>query len=156
SSEQVADCSRDARLLFIGLWNFCDDQGVHPDSAKRLKMELFPNDDLSAAVITQLLVELNQVGLVRRFEFSGEQYLHVTGWQKHQRVVRPHKRYPAPVQETAKTTPDNHSNSVEAVSEQCSNSVEAVSKHIGNRNWYRNRNSSSVAKATAGAVAPPN
>ena len=32
----------DARLLFIGLWTFCDDRGVHPASAKRIKMEIFP------------------------------------------------------------------------------------------------------------------
>ena len=31
TSEQVVDCSPTARLLFIGLWNFCDDGGVHPD-----------------------------------------------------------------------------------------------------------------------------
>lgn len=25
TSDQVMSCSREARLLFIGLWNFCDD-----------------------------------------------------------------------------------------------------------------------------------
>ena len=36
TSEQIADCSSNARLLFIGLWNFCDDCGVHPASPARL------------------------------------------------------------------------------------------------------------------------
>jgi hypothetical protein len=45
ASEQIAACSRDARLLFIGLWNFCDDAGLHPASAMRLKMQVFPADD---------------------------------------------------------------------------------------------------------------
>jgi len=47
TSEQIADCSPNARLLFIGLWNFCDDYGVHPASPARLKMEVFPNDAFS-------------------------------------------------------------------------------------------------------------
>jgi hypothetical protein len=38
TSEQVMNCSRDARLLFIGMWNFCDDGGNHPASAKTLKV----------------------------------------------------------------------------------------------------------------------
>ena len=42
TSEQIIACSPIARLLFIGLWNFCDDNGVHPASYIRLKAEVFP------------------------------------------------------------------------------------------------------------------
>jgi hypothetical protein len=34
TSEQVTECSMPARLLFIGLWNFCDDGGRMPYSPK--------------------------------------------------------------------------------------------------------------------------
>jgi len=34
-SEQVGECSPNARLLFIGMWNFCDDRGVHPAKPNR-------------------------------------------------------------------------------------------------------------------------
>ena len=44
TSEQIIACSPIARLLFIGLWNFCDDNGVHPASYIRLKAEVFPPD----------------------------------------------------------------------------------------------------------------
>ena len=37
ASEQVMECSPIARLLFIGLWNFCDDAGNHPLSEKTLR-----------------------------------------------------------------------------------------------------------------------
>ncbi len=30
TAEQVMECSPIARLLFIGMWNFCDDGGNHP------------------------------------------------------------------------------------------------------------------------------
>ena len=36
TSEQVAECTPIARLAFIGIWNFCDDNGIHPASIKRL------------------------------------------------------------------------------------------------------------------------
>ncbi|HXV23639.1 MAG TPA: hypothetical protein VED46_05200 [Alphaproteobacteria bacterium] len=96
TSEQVTNCSRDARLLFIGLWNFCDDRGVHPDSPKRLKMEVFPADDMTATEVGALVEELVQVGLLARFESEEQSYLFVTGWAKHQRIDRPSYWFPAP------------------------------------------------------------
>lgn len=35
TAEQVMELSRDARLLFIGMWNFCDDAGVHQRHTRR-------------------------------------------------------------------------------------------------------------------------
>jgi len=96
TSEQVTECSIAARLLFAGMWCFCDDQGVHPDSPKRLKMEVFPADDMTAADVAALVDELVRVGLLARFEAEGNQYLFVTGWARHQRIDRPNARFPAP------------------------------------------------------------
>ena len=45
ASEQVISCSPLSRLLFIGLWNFCDDNGVHQASYIRIKAEVFPADN---------------------------------------------------------------------------------------------------------------
>ncbi len=47
TSEQVISCSPLSRLLFIGLWNFCDDNGVHPASYVRIKTEVFPADNIN-------------------------------------------------------------------------------------------------------------
>ncbi|MFC5358243.1 hypothetical protein [Azospirillum himalayense] len=96
TSEQVAECSPTARLLFILMWPFCDDRGVHPDSAKRLKMQCFPADDFTAAAIEGLLNELVAQGLLRRFEVDGQRFLHVTGWEKHQKIDKPNYKWPAP------------------------------------------------------------
>jgi hypothetical protein len=35
TNEQVVECSTNARLLFVGMWCFCDDGGVHPASASQ-------------------------------------------------------------------------------------------------------------------------
>jgi hypothetical protein len=95
TSEQIVECSPIARLLFVGLWNFCDDGGVHPDSAKKIKMEVFPADDMSIDDINNMLDELVAADLLQRFEDNDKQYLWVTGWH-HQKIDRPSLKYPSP------------------------------------------------------------
>ncbi len=94
SSEQVMDVPRDARLAFIGLWNFCDDGGNHIASARTLKAEVFPgDDDLPAAVVEELVADLLRAGLIERYEIDGKAYWHVTGWH-HQKIDQPTFRHP--------------------------------------------------------------
>jgi hypothetical protein len=95
-SEQIGECSFAARLTFIGLWNFCDDNGVHPAKPKTLKAELFPMDAVSPGEVEQWIHELIAAGLVDRFESGGEVYWFVTGWTKHQRIDRPSAKHPVP------------------------------------------------------------
>lgn len=95
TSEQVMNCSRDARLLFIGLWNFCDDGGNHPASAKTLKAEVFPGDDkLETADVMTWVDELIEQDLVSEYEVEGREFWHVTGWH-HQRIDQPTLRHPS-------------------------------------------------------------
>lgn len=94
SSEQVAECSPIARLLFIGMWCFCDDGGVHPASPKALKMRVFPGDDLTADNVSTLVGELLKIGLLEAFEAENALYWRITGWSKHQKIDRPTFKYP--------------------------------------------------------------
>ena len=82
-SEQIADCSTSARLLFIGLWNFCDDNGVHPAKHRTLKGELFPLEDISVDAVAGWVAELIKAGLIAEYEADGARYWHVTGWTRH-------------------------------------------------------------------------
>lgn len=95
TSEQLAECSRDARLIFVGLWTFCDDGGVHPASAKRVKMEVLPGDDVTVAQIQEWIDELIEQDLLRLFSHNGADFWYVTGW-KHQKIERPTYSYPGP------------------------------------------------------------
>lgn len=100
TSEQVADCSTTARLLFVLMWMHCDDQGVHPASTKRLKMECFPADPFTDDQMREWVGELLSAGLLREFSTGdGTAYWHVTGW-KHQKIEKPNHRYPAPPSST--------------------------------------------------------
>jgi hypothetical protein len=96
TDEQVMELSPLARLLFIGMWNFCDDRGVHPASTKTLKAEVFPADDITADQIGGLVTEMIRQGLLTEFEAQGRRWWAVTGWH-HQMINRPStSKYPAP------------------------------------------------------------
>lgn len=94
TSEQIMDVSRDARLMFVGLWNFCDDAGRHPLNPSRIKAEIFPGDDVTSADIRGWLDELERSGLIETYTVDDKAYLQVTGWH-HQKIDHPQKpRYP--------------------------------------------------------------
>ena len=98
-SEQVVACSPMARLLFIGLLNFCDDNGVHPVAYLRLKAEVFPTDSYSVAEIKAWVLELISNGLLRAYVVEEKSYWIVTGWKRHQKIDKPTYRYPLPLSE---------------------------------------------------------
>jgi hypothetical protein len=91
------ECSVNARLLFIGLWNFCDDKGRHPASPKQCKAEVFPGDDFTIDHIGNWLTELAVKGLITQYRVGGIGYFYVNGW-KHQKINRPQPaKYPDPL-----------------------------------------------------------
>jgi len=96
TSAQIAECSPISRLLFIGMWNFCDDHGLHPASVKRLKMEVFPSDTLDDAAIQNMVDELESAKLLHSYSVNGDHYWQVTGWAKHQKIEKPTYRHPLP------------------------------------------------------------
>lgn len=95
TSEQIMELSRDARLLFIGMWGFCDDAGIHPAKPKTLKAEVFPADDLTSEDVRRMVDECISIGLIDEYEVDGERYWMVTGWH-HQKVDQPTFKYPRP------------------------------------------------------------
>lgn len=92
TSEQLADCSTTARLLFVLLWIFCDDAGRHPASAKRLKMECFPADSFSDDEMEGFINELISSGLIVEYEHNSKHYWQVLGWH-HQKIDKPSYKY---------------------------------------------------------------
>jgi len=93
TSEQVMESSPLARLLFLGIWNFCDDSGVHPLKPVSLKALIFPGDDIDSTTIRRLLDELSKNGLVVLYAVGEKEYLQVTGWH-HQRIDKPTYKFP--------------------------------------------------------------
>ena len=107
TSEQVISCSPLARLLFIGLWNFADDHGVHPASYVKIKAEVFPGDNISLEDVKQWISELLREGLLKEYIVDEKLYWIVTGWKIHQKIERPTYRYPIPLSEPKVIPPLN-------------------------------------------------
>ena len=81
-SEEVAECSPWARLLFPGLWCMADREGRLEDRPKRMKGEIFPYDSIE---IEPLLQELVEQGLIIRYEVDGQKLIWIPTFVKHQK-----------------------------------------------------------------------
>lgn len=88
TDEKLVELETWERLLFIGLWNFADDEGYMPYSPKRIKMQVFPGDSLEVSRGVQSLIS---IGAVELFDSEFGQVLHITKWSKHQKVSNPSK-----------------------------------------------------------------
>lgn len=88
TDEKLVELETWERLLFIGLWNFADDEGYMPYSPKRIKMQIFPGDSLEVSRGIQSLIS---IGAVELFDSEYGQVLHVSKWSKHQKVSNPSK-----------------------------------------------------------------
>ncbi|HWT40945.1 MAG TPA: hypothetical protein VN081_06830 [Dongiaceae bacterium] len=94
TDEKVVELSAFARLLFIGIWNFCDDEGRMVHSPKRMKMQIFPADSIDCA---ELIGEIQRASLITIYAVDGIEYLQVLGFAKHQKIdKRSPSKLPSP------------------------------------------------------------
>jgi hypothetical protein len=100
TDERVGECSVSARLLFIATWNFADDHGGLDRSAKQLKAQAFPYDNVDCEPLVQQLLN---IGLLIEYEAEGKKYLHIKGFRTHQRVEKPAKPRVPLYEESLKT-----------------------------------------------------
>ncbi len=87
---KVSRISRDARLLFLGLLNEADDEGLLLGSTKRIAGVVFPHDDdVTPKKIEKWINELEDVCLVHRYIVDGTAYLFLCGFTEHQKISHP-------------------------------------------------------------------
>ena len=77
------------RLLFIGIWNFSDDAGIHKNSDSMLKAEVFPCDDITVEEVGQLKDKLIQQQLIVPFNSEGIELFYVKNWKIYQSIQKP-------------------------------------------------------------------
>lgn len=82
---KMVQCSFAARLLFIGLWNFADDNGNLERSSEEIKMQIFPGDNVDCET---LLMELITQGVVIEYSVNARKFLHIRNFLKHQVINR--------------------------------------------------------------------
>jgi len=107
-SETLGRVSRDARLLFVGLFSCCDDSGRTRASSRLLASRLFPYDDDAGRHLPKWLAELEAQGCVRLYEVSGEHFLEIPKWLSHQKIEKPSpSKLPAFTEDSPKAREDS-------------------------------------------------
>lgn len=136
TDRRVGECSPTARLLFIAALNFADDEGGLDRSAKQLKAQAFPYDNLDCEPLVQ---ELLGAGLLIEYETGGDKYLHIKNFRKHQRIDKPQKAR-IPVYEHSENVPrtvQEQSKSIQRSKGMEGKGIEGKKKEDGDRGGMR-------------------
>ena len=95
TDEKIVELTPWARLLFVGLWNFADDEGRMEWSLRRIKMQVFPADEIDLAPIC---ADLRRLALIFVYTSARKEYMQIVHWEKHQKIDRRRKsKFPAPI-----------------------------------------------------------
>lgn len=104
TNDELVELPMATRLLFIGLWTIADREGRLEDRPKKIKMEVFPADDVD---VDEALSTLVNSAFIQRYQVDEARYIQITNFTKHQ---RPHSNetasvIPPPNNRSRRTTP---------------------------------------------------
>ena len=97
--ELAQSCSRDARLLFTGLWVIADRKGRLEDRPAKIKAQVFPyDDDITAKKIDGFLASLASGSFIVRYSNGAKNIIQIRTFEKHQHchVKEPESKLPGP------------------------------------------------------------
>ena len=86
--EKLAKLPVHARLLFIGTWNFADDNGVLLANPVLMKSHIFPYEDIGISTISEWIDMLVENGMLIRTTYNGKDYLIIRKFLIHQKINR--------------------------------------------------------------------
>lgn len=86
---KIGKISRDARLLYIGMWTFCDDAGTIIADPIWLKSKIFPYDQIQLQQFNRFCNELLINGFISLFSYKEEKFYYLPNFSRHQVINRP-------------------------------------------------------------------
>lgn len=95
TDEIFVTLSMPARVLLIGIWTECDDEGAFEWKPISLKMRIMPVDNVD---IPALLEELEACNIVKKYTVDGRHYGAVRNFCRYQRPKYPKSLYPMPAE----------------------------------------------------------
>ena len=101
SDEEIGGWKYEARLFYIGLWNFADDDGRLKAHPHLLKSQIFPYDVSIDIASLQIIV----AGKVMWYEINGQQYGWIKNFATYQKINHPTKSKLPPFKEEYLITP---------------------------------------------------
>lgn len=116
TNDELVELPFEVRLLFIGLWTIADRDGRLSDRPKKIRMEIFPADNVDCDAA---LDALSKSGFITRYTVNGERFIQVQNWHKHQspHLKEAQSTIPAPEKHQTSSMPEpdkHHSNTEEA------------------------------------------
>lgn len=86
---KIGRLTRDARLLYIGLWNFSDDIGIVIGDSVWLKSKIFPYDQIQIQQFEKWMNELVINGFICLLSYKGERFIYLPNFTRHQVINKP-------------------------------------------------------------------
>lgn len=107
--EEIAEWSSDAKLFYIGLWNFADDDGRFRAVPKFLKARIFPYTNIDVEILMEEIKDK-----IQYYESGGQKYGWIKNFKKHQyinhaipsKLPAPPAIPPFPLEESPATIPN--------------------------------------------------
>ena len=96
TSEELANISDAAQVLFFRLIVKADDFGLYHGNPKIIASLCFPLAVPPASKVTSWLNELRKVGLISTYQAEGKTYLKLMSWDKHQTRRSQKSKFPLP------------------------------------------------------------
>ena len=92
TDDKIIELKRETRLLFIGMWNFSNDYGLHINNNKVLKAEIYPVDeDINIKAIEFMKEELIKMNLIElgSCENTKTLLIKIKNWELYQKISKP-------------------------------------------------------------------
>lgn len=90
SDDQLPNISLQAELLWIGTWNFSDDDGIFEDDPWLIRSQIFPRrKEIRIEDITKWLDQLVKARYILPFSHGGKGYYITRSFKAHQRIDKP-------------------------------------------------------------------
>lgn len=137
-NEDIVEMDYWVRLLFVGLWTLADREGRLEDRPKKIKMALFPADDVD---IDAGISELVRYGFALRYEVENCKYIQIVAFLKHQKPHHQEQKSVIPSPESShqgtskhRTNPSDSLNpitdSLNPITDEDSSSLDESAKRI--------------------------
>lgn len=84
TDEKVVQLPFRARLFFIGMWNFADDDGRLLNEPERLKMQIFPGDSVDVEALVDLLSAAEMIEVYALAD--GRSVIAIPNFARHQKI----------------------------------------------------------------------
>lgn len=91
SDEKIGSLSFAERLLFIGQWNFADDEGIIKAHPAYLRANIFPYDNLEISEIEKSIEKFKSLNMIHQYTRNHQVFIWIVKFRVYQRIDKPQK-----------------------------------------------------------------